>query len=141
MKVKDQIRSQILEAAADGSRVEKLETQAAILKQLRKELGLEDGAPVVIEGVTITELGRRDNMLLKAIQYAALRWQIHLRPDEAASLFKAVPDNEMMALIPIIIDQHFDDRNFVDPIDEYDVDSVKQLKKDLKGLGFGDIEI
>ncbi len=140
-KVKDQIRSQILAAVADGHKVEKFETQPQVLAALRKELGLKPGEAVAVEGVPVTELDARAKLHMLAISYGEIRWQVRFALRDVVSLFKAVPDEEMMSLIPIIVDQHLDDENTSDPVDEYDVELVDEMKKALKEIGFVDVEV
>lgn len=80
-------------------------------------------------------MARKDD-LERAVKYASIRWGIHLTELDAESLFKAVKDDELRALIPLIIDQHFDDHGFEDPVDFLDSEAVRDMEKQIKELGF-----
>lgn len=123
----------ILEAAKKGGTLTKLDVGAAMYA----ELGGTPDAPLVVEGVPIFLMSERDELLLRVAEYSRLRWCVTLSLEDAGSLLKAVPTAELMALAPLIVDQHLDDHNYDDPVEEMTAKDVARLREKLRELGFG----
>lgn len=134
MKILKQLQEYVKAAHLAGHRVEKLYLGKRGAELLRKEL--PEGAALAVDGVPVEEVSARGEMINMAMLYAYTRWHVLLKRPDAESLFKAVPDDEMRDLIPLIMDQHFDGSRYKDPVAGMDADEVAQLEHYLKELGF-----
>lgn len=131
MSAADAVASMVAQALKSGSKLEKLEAPSAFYK----ELGGKPGEQLVVHGVPIFLMSDRDEQICAVQQYAYLRWHVTMSMDDARSLMKAVPDEELSSLAPLIVDQHLDDHGYEDPVDTMDASEVADLKDRIAELG------
>ena len=134
MKILKQLREYVESARKAGMQINRLYLGKAGADRLRKELPA--GAELAVDGVPVEEVSARGELVNLAMLYAYTRWHVLFSRPDAESLFKAVPDDEMLALIPLVTDQHLDDLGYEDPVRKMDADEVTELEDYLKELGF-----
>lgn len=144
MSAVDDIRK-FIKALRDGGakdvELKRLEAPAALVAELKEELQLGPDDPVVVDGLPVVAQSPRDQQLGRAMMYAYYRWKVSMSKKDVEHLFKAVGDDELEALAPIIIDQHLDDHGYADPVDEMDAAEVKFVEEQLKALGYVDVAL
>jgi hypothetical protein len=133
----DNVRMLVKETKLRGE-LKELMTTAEALVRLRLEMGLKPGEAVIVDGVHITVMPLRDERIGQAVRYAAARWHIGMTLDDARNLYKAVPDKELKELIPIIMEQHFDDIGFPDPTEEMSEKDLEEVREAMEDIGIVD---
>lgn len=127
MSAKDVVRSLVLEAEKRGGTLSKVELSAKMYAEL--------GCVNVFEGTPIVKMTRRDELLNLVQNYAYMRWYVQMTLDDVRSLLKAVEEEELLSIGPLIVDQHLDDHGYADPSDSMTEREIKELRGKLKRLG------
>ena len=106
--------------------------------KLCEELKVPLAEPLMFERIRLRLMLPREEYIHAGAAYAARRWNLMLTYDDVDSLMKAVPDDEMIALIPLIMNQHFDDKGYDDPLDKLTEEGRQEMIDDLEEIGIVD---
>ena len=140
MKALDELKAYLKHLREDGIMPISMHTTGIVLAELKKQAGVADADKLVVDGVEmLTFLKPRDELLLKARLYAGTRWNVDMSELDVETLFGAVPDDEMMSLIPLIVDSHMDDHDMPDPKDEWTYVDFRARNRSIKMLGFDEL--
>lgn len=112
---------------------------AALLEELR--LVVDEKGTLEFDGVRIKSMNGRDMDLFFLGQYAEVRWGISMTPADVDTLMKKLDDKELMTVGPLVIDQHFEEHEYEDPLDDASADDVKEIEKELGELGFENVKL
>lgn len=133
--VKEQLVLELRKFRAAGREPATLDLGEKAFAALCEEMGTQTP---VIEGVPVRGLDRRASFIELGVSYAFRRWHVRMSSEDVASLMKAVPTDELMSLLCIVISQHLDDEGFEDPADEMSADEHDAMVKMIKEAGLDD---
>ena len=112
-----------------------------VVAKLCEELRAPFAEPIMFEGVRLRALSQREEYLHLGASYAARRWNLILSYADVDSLMKAVPTGELLDLIPLVMNQHFDEKDYPDPAADMDEKERRALAEEIRGMGLDDTSL
>lgn len=127
--------------ASTARKIGRIDVPQEVADEVRAELGIAPGEPLAIDGVPVHGITPRDLLILQAIAFTRVRWNLLLSRTDMESLLKAVPTEELKDLVPLVVNQQMDDHEYHDPVQDMTEREIAAIRKEIEGIGFVDTSL
>lgn len=127
--------------ASTARKIDRIDVPQEVVDEVRAELGIAPGEPLVIDGVPVHGIAPRDLLIVQAMAFTKVRWGVLLSRTDMESLLKAVPTEELKDLVPLIVNQQMDDHEYHDPVQDMTDREIAAMRKEIEEIGFVDTSL